>query len=202
MTATGGTAVSYGDKRIEFKGPYPRRSMAALVQAATGVDFLALHDAAAARDAARALGGPIAGHEAWGQALEAVFGARVEHALIQPTIVTDHPRDISPLAKAHRDDPRLTERFEIFVNGIEIANAFSELTDPLDQFDRFATQLERKESGDDEAQPFDLDYVTALEYGLPPTGGMGVGIDRLVMLLTDSQAIRDVIAFPTMRPTR
>jgi lysyl-tRNA synthetase class 2 len=200
VAATGGSSVPYGEHRIELKGPYPRRSMLDLVQEATGIDFRAFDGADAARKAAAARGVPVSGKENWGQVVEAVFGHEVEHHLVQPTIVTDHPRDISPLAKVHRSDPRLTERFEIFVNGIEVANAFSELTDPQDQFERFADQLAQREGGDEEAQPFDTDYVTALEYGLPPTGGMGIGIDRLVMLLTNSPSIRDVIAFPTMRP--
>jgi lysyl-tRNA synthetase class 2 len=113
----------------------------------------------------------------------------------------DHPLDISPLTKVHRDNPRLVERFETVVNGIELTNAYSELTDPQDQFDRFAEQMKQREKGDDEAQQLDVDFITALEYGLPPTGGLGVGIDRLIMMLTNSPAIRDVIAFPTMRPT-
>jgi lysyl-tRNA synthetase class 2 len=200
IVATGGTEVTVGDHRIQLKGPYRRQSMTDLVREATGIDFLAIDDAAAARAAASAIGVKLTGNEGWGHVVEAAFGHTVEHSLIQPTIVTDYPREISPLTKAHRSDKRLTERFEIFANGIEIANAFSELTDPQDQFDRFAAQIERRAGGDDEAQPFDTDYVTALEYGLPPTGGMGVGIDRLVMLLTNSASIRDVIAFPTMRP--
>ncbi|MGP1395416.1 MAG: lysine--tRNA ligase [Inquilinaceae bacterium] len=199
IAASGGTKVTFGDREIDFAGPYPRRSMVDLVKDATGVDFLALDDAAAARDRARALGCPVAGHENWGQALEVVFAEKVEHDLIQPTHVIDMPRDISPLAKVHRSEPRLTERYETFVNGWEIANAFSELTDPQDQLARFQAQASAREAGDEEAQMLDLDYVAALEYGLPPTGGLGVGIDRLVMLLTDSASIRDVVAFPTMR---
>ncbi|HWK47590.1 MAG TPA: lysine--tRNA ligase [Stellaceae bacterium] len=195
----GTTDITYGGKAIALGGPWPRRSMVELVKDATGVDFAAIGDAAAAREAAKRAGGKILGHENWGQAVETVFGERVEHTLIQPTHVTDLPRDISPLAKAHRHDPRLTERFETYMNGIEIANAFSELTDPQDQFDRFEAQVLARDKGDDEAHSMDIDYVTALEYGLPPTGGMGIGIDRLVMLLTDSPNIRDVIAFPTMR---
>ena len=131
-----------------------------------------------------------------------VFGETVEHTLIQPTHVTDLPKEISPLAKAHRSDPRLTERFETYANGWEIANAFSELSDPQDQYERFAAQVAARDAGDDEAQMMDRDYVTALEYGLPPSGGMGVGIDRLVMLVTNSASIRDVILFPTLRPRK
>jgi lysyl-tRNA synthetase class 2 len=198
--AAGGLKISYGGSEIDLTPPWPRRTMAELVQEATGVDFLAVPDAAAARDAARHVGAAIAGNENWGQALEAVFGARVEDRLIQPTHVTGFPRDISPLAKADPDDPRLVERFETYVYGWEIANAFSELNDPLDQRSRFEAQMMARAAGDEEAQPLDEDYVTALEYGLPPCGGLGIGIDRLVMLLTDSPSIRDVIAFPTLRP--
>ena len=146
------------------------------------------------------LGVPLNGAENWGQALEAVFGARVEDTLVQPTHVTGFPRDISPLAKGDPKNPRLVERFETYVYGWEIANAFSELNDPLDQRARFEAQMQARAAGDEEAQPLDEDYVTALEYGLPPCGGLGIGIDRLVMLLTDSPSIRDVIAFPTLRP--
>ncbi len=198
--ATGGLRVSYGGTEIDLTPPWPRRTMAELVLEATGVDFLALAGAATARDAARHLGCAISGNENWGQALEAAFAARVEDRLIQPTHVTGFPRDISPLAKADRDDPRLVERFETYIYGWEIANAFSELNDPLDQRARFEAQMVARAAGDEEAQPLDEDYVLALEYGLPPCGGLGIGIDRLVMLLTDSPSIRDVIAFPTLRP--
>ncbi|HJU15006.1 MAG TPA: lysine--tRNA ligase [Stellaceae bacterium] len=198
--AVGGLAINYGGTAIDLAPPWPRRGMAELVQEATGVDFLAIADEAAARRAAAGLGAAIVGHESWGQALEAAFAARVEDRLIQPIHVTGFPRDISPLAKADRNDPRLAERFETYVYGWEIANAFSELTDPDDQRARFEAQMRARAAGDEEAQPLDEDYVTALEYGLPPCGGLGVGIDRLVMLLTDSPSIRDVIAFPTLRP--
>jgi lysyl-tRNA synthetase class 2 len=174
--------------------------MVELVHAATGIDFLALESADIARREATRAGAALTGGENWGQALEAVFAARVEDTLIQPTHVTGFPRDISPLAKADRTDPRLVERFETYIYGWEIANAFSELTDPEDQRRRFAAQMQARAAGDEEAQPLDEDYVTALEYGLPPCGGLGLGIDRLVMLLTDSPSIRDVIAFPTLRP--
>ena len=196
----GGTSAKFGDKTIELAGPWPRRPMAELVKEATGIDFMAITDDAVARDAARKLGADCPNSAGWGRALEAAFSAKVESTLIQPTHVTGFPREISPLAKADRHDPRLTERFETYVNGWEIANAFSEINDPLDQFDRFQAQMQEREKGDEEAQHLDADFVAALEYGMPPAGGLGIGIDRLAMLLTDSQSIRDVIAFPTMRP--
>ncbi len=199
-TAAGGLQISYGGTQIDLAPPWPRRGMAELVLEATGTDFLAIADAATARTAAEHLGCALGGGESWGQALEAAFAARVEDTLIQPTHVTGFPRDISPLAKADRNDPRLVERFETYVYGWEIANAFSELNDPIDQRARFEAQMLARAAGDEEAQMLDQDYVTALEYGLPPTGGLGIGIDRLVMLLTDSPSIRDVIAFPTLRP--
>jgi lysyl-tRNA synthetase class 2 len=170
------------------------------VQQETGVDFLAITSDAEARTAARKLQGDVPETAGWGRALEGVFAARVEHKLIQPTHVTRFPREISPLAKADRQDPRLTERFETYINGWEVANAFSEINDPIDQHQRFQAQMRERERGDEEAQHLDADYVTALEYGMPPAGGLGIGIDRLVMLLTNSPSIRDVIAFPTMRP--
>ncbi len=199
----GGTKISYGGTEIDLSPPWPRRSMAELVREATGIDFLALDV-----DAAKAAANKLAAHEAaqlsdeagWGHALELAFALKVEDTLIQPTHVTGFPRDISPLAKADRNDPRLVERFETYIYGWEIANAFSELNDPIDQRRRFEAQMRARAAGDEEAQPLDEDFVTALEYGLPPCGGLGVGIDRLVMLLTDSPSIRDVIAFPTMRP--
>jgi lysyl-tRNA synthetase class 2 len=198
--ATGGVQLSYGGTAIDLAPPWPRRTMAELVQEVTGVDFLAIRDAAAAREAAGKLGCLLSGKENWGQALEAVFAAKVEDRLIQPVHVTGFPRDISPLAKGDPNDPRLVERFETYIYGWEIANAFSELNDPLDQRARFEGQMLARAAGDEEAQPLDEDYLLALEYGLPPCGGLGIGIDRLVMLLTDSPSIRDVIAFPTLRP--
>ena len=195
----GAAQISYGGTAIDLKAGWPRLGMAELVQEATGIDFLAL-DEKGAFDALTKLQIDRAAVTNWGQALEAAFAARVEDKLIQPIHVTGFPRDISPLAKADRNDPRLVERFETYVYGWEIANAFSELNDPLDQRARFEAQMLARAAGDEEAQPLDEDYVTALEYGLPPCGGLGIGIDRLVMLLTDSPSIRDVIAFPTLRP--
>jgi lysyl-tRNA synthetase, class II len=200
QTVLGTLRINYGGTVIDLSPPWRRCSMAELVREATGIDFLAFENTEAARRAAAELGAGLTGSENWGQALEAAFAARVEDTLIQPVHVTGFPRDISPLAKADRADPRLAERFETYIYGWEIANAFSELTDPQDQRARFEAQMRARAAGDEEAQPLDEDYVTALEYGLPPCGGLGIGIDRLVMLLTDSPSIRDVIAFPTLRP--
>jgi len=199
-TVLGTLRIDYGGTAIDLSPPWPRRSMTELVHAAAGVDFLAIATAEEARQAAAGLGAALAGNESWGQAVEAAFAARVEDTLIQPIHVTGFPRDISPLAKTARNDPRLVERFETYIYGWEIANAFSELNDPQDQRERFEAQMRARAAGDEEAQPLDEDYVVALEYGLPPCGGLGIGIDRLVMLLTDSPSIRDVIAFPTLRP--
>ena len=129
-----------------------------------------------------------------------VYDESSEHLLIEPTFVMDHPREVSPLARAHRDDPELTERFELVVAGRELANAYSELNDPVDQAERFQTEADLQAGGDEEGEPVDDDYVKALEYGLPPTGGLGIGLDRLVMLISGAEAIRDVILFPTLRP--
>jgi lysyl-tRNA synthetase, class II len=199
-TVLGTLQINYGGTVIDLSPPWPRRGMAELVRDTTGVDFLAFADAETARREAAALGAALIGSENWGQALEAAFAARVEDTLIQPIHVTGFPRDISPLAKVDRVDPRLVERFETYMYGWEVANAFYELTDPQDQQARFEAQMRARAAGDEEAQPLDEDYVAALEYGLPPCGGLGIGIDRLVMLLTDSPSIRDVIAFPTLRP--
>jgi lysyl-tRNA synthetase class 2 len=196
----GTTSIPYGPHQIELAGPWRRHTMASLVLDRTGIDFMAITDDVTAKREARRLGAELPDTAGWGRALEAAFAATVEADLIQPTHVTGFPREISPLAKADRNDPRLTERFETYINGWEVANAFSELNDPLDQRDRFAAQMRERELGDEEAQYLDEDFVTSLEYGLPPTGGLGIGIDRLVMLLTNSPSIRDVIAFPTMRP--
>jgi lysyl-tRNA synthetase class 2 len=196
----GRTRIHYGQHEIELGGPWPRESMAALVKRATGADFMTINADEDARAAARRLKVEVPDAAGWGRALETVFAARVEDKLVQPIHVTGFPREISPLAKADRNDPRLTERFETYINGWEVANAFSEINDPIDQQQRFEAQMRERERGDEEAQPLDADYVAALEYGMPPAGGLGIGIDRLVMLLTDSPSIRDVIAFPTMRP--
>jgi len=196
----GGTRLTYGDREIELRPPWPRKTMAELVHERTDVDFMNVTDDAEARRRARELGAEVHESSGWGRALEAVFGLRVEATLIAPTHVTGFPREISPLAKGDRHDPRLTERFETYINGWEVANAFSEINDPVDQRQRFEAQMRERERGDEEAQRLDADFITALEHGMPPAGGLGIGIDRLAMILTDSPSIRDVIAFPTMRP--
>jgi len=200
LTHGGATRVKFGEHEIDFKAPWPRKSMTALVREKTGIDFMATLTAGQAAIAAEKAGVSIKPGSIWGEIVEAVFAEKVEGTLIQPVHVTDLPKDISPLAKEHRSNrDLLTERFETYVNAWEIANAFSELTDPFDQRARFKKQAEAREKGNEEAQMLDEDFIEALEYGLPPTGGLGIGIDRLVMLLTNAQSIRDVIAFPTLR---
>ncbi len=159
-----------------------------------------LRNVTAMRGHCRRLGIKVKDGYGWGKLLLEMFEKTVEHTLIQPTFITQHPTEVSPLARANDRDPQVTDRFELFIGGRELANGFSELNDPEDQAERFAAQVEAKEGGDDEAMHFDADYIRALEVGLPPTGGLGVGIDRLVMLLTDSASIRDVLLFPYMRP--
>ena len=191
--------IKYGEHEIDLTPPWDRKTMLGSIKEATGVDFMEIYSAKQAIETARRLHVPVEDGMNWGQVVEAVFEEKIEPTLIQPCHIIDYPREISPLAKVHRDNDRLTERFETRVNGWEIANAFSELTDPIDQRMRFEAQAKAKAEGDEEAMDIDEDFINALEYGMPPTGGMGMGIDRLVMLLTDSPSIRDVIAFPTMR---
>jgi len=195
----GSTKVKFGDKEIDFKAPWARKTMAGLVKEVTGVDFMEIQDLSAARAKAKELGVHIEQEWGWGKILAEVFDEKVEDTLVQPIHVTDMPKEVSPLAKGHRTNELLTERFESYANCWELANAFSELNDPFDQYERFKKQVEAKEAGDEEACDMDEDFVEALEIGLPPTGGLGIGIDRMIMLLTDSQSIRDVIAFPTLR---
>ncbi len=195
----GSTVLKFGGHDIDFKAPWTRKSMTDLIKDKTSINLLDFQDPNDAATEAEKLGVHIEPNTTWGGVVEAVFEDKVETSLIQPIHVTDMPKDISPLAKIHREHPLLTERFESYINAWEIANAFSELNDPFDQLERFKKQVEARDSGDDEAMMIDEDFVEALEYGLPPTGGMGMGIDRLVMLLTDSPSIRDVIAFPTLK---
>ena len=197
---TGGdTKLTFGDREIDFKAPWPRKTMTQLVAEKTGVDFLTIDSADAAAAKAKEIGVHVDKGALWGQIVEMVFAETVEDTLIQPVVVIDIPKDVMPLAKTHPADARLTESFEIYINGWEIGPSFSELNDPFDQRDRFMAQVAAREAGNDEAMHLDEDFLEALEYGMPPTGGLGIGIDRLVMLLTNSQSIRDVIAFPTLR---
>lgn len=201
--ALGTLTLSYKGQTIDLAGSWKKISMLDAIEQATGINFDLFKNAKDAQKAAQNIAGvSVKPSDSWGKVVESVFGVTVEHTLLQPTHITDLPLDISPLAKVHRTNPRLTERFETYMNCWEIANAFSELTDPIDQFERFQAQMNERDHGDDEAHLMDQDFVTALEYGLPPTGGLGIGIDRLVMLLTDAPSIRDVIAFPTMKPKK
>ena len=195
----GTTKIQYGENEIDLTPPWDRKTMLGAVEEATGIDFNKIETVEEAREKAKSVNVDADDCDNWGQVVERVFEEKIEGSLIQPIHIYDYPRDISPLAKVHRDNPRLTERFETRVNGWEISNAFSELTDPIDQRARFEAQMEAKAAGDDEAMPIDEDYICALEHGVPPMGGLGLGIDRLIMLLTNSPSIRDVIAFPTLK---
>lgn len=191
--------IQYGDNEIDLTPPWDRKTMLGSVKEATGIDFNNIFTVDEAKAEAKSVGVNADDCDNWGQVVERVFEEKIEPSLIQPVHIIDYPRDISPLAKVHRDNDRLTERFETRVNGWEIANAFSELTDPIDQRMRFEAQMQAKVAGDEEAMPIDEDYICALEHGVPPMGGLGIGIDRLIMLLTNSPSIRDVIAFPTLK---
>ena len=195
----GTTKIQYGEHEIDLTPPWDRKTMIGAIQEYTGADFLKCNNLEEAIKLASSIDVYAEDCDSWGKVIDQVFEEKVEPSLIQPVHIIDYPLEISPLAKVHRDNPRLTERFETRVNGWEIANAFSELTDPIDQRQRFENQALSKANGDEEAMEIDEDFIEALEYGMPPTGGMGMGIDRLVMLLTNSQTIRDVIAFPTMK---
>ncbi len=194
--------VEWMGEKIDLTPGWRRLSMVDAVKEYAGVDFGAITDDAEAVAAAEAIGVELAetADKTWGNALYACFDQRVEEKLIQPTFITMYPVEVSPLTKASPEDPRLTERFELFVCHSELANAYSELNDPIVQRERFEKQLELRERGDDEAEMLDEDFLNALQYGMPPTGGMGIGVDRTVMLLTGTDTIREVILFPTMKP--
>ncbi|MDK2920359.1 MAG: lysyl-tRNA synthetase, class [Candidatus Petromonas sp.] len=199
--ALGTTVVNYQGTEIDFKPPWRRVSMHELVHEKTGIDFYALESDEEARKVAKEeLHLEVEKHMTKGHLVNLAFEEFCEKDLIQPTFVLHHPVEVSPLAKRNPDNPAITNRFEAFANTWEIANAFSELNDPIDQRQRFEEQLKQREAGDEEAHMMDEDFLNALEVGLPPTGGLGIGIDRMIMLLTDSPSIRDVILFPTMKP--
>lgn len=196
----GTTEFTYQGKQINFAKPWARKTMAQAVKEVTGVDFDVNNTDELAREAAKKFGAEVKEDATWGEVLYQLFDENVEKTIVQPTFIIDHPVEVSPLAKRRKDDPRLTERFELFIVGSEFANAFSELNDPIDQRERFERQVALREKGDEEAGMMDEDFINALMYGMPPTGGLGIGIDRFVMLLTDSYSIRDVLLFPTMKP--
>ena len=194
--------VEWMGNTIDLRPGWKRMTMVEAVKEYVGIDFDAVSDDAEAVAAAKAKGVELAeaAEKTWGNALYACFDQKVEEHLIQPTFITMYPVEVSPLTKRSPQDPRLTERFEFFINSSEMGNAYSELNDPIDQRARFEAQLRQRERGDDETEMLDEDFLNAMEYGMPPTGGMGIGIDRAVMLLTGSSSIRDVILFPTVRP--
>lgn len=197
----GSTIINYQGEEIDLTPPWTRLTMVDAVKKYTGVDFNEITSDEEARKIAKEHNiEELEPQDTKGKILNLFFEEKVEEKLVQPTFIMDYPIEISPLAKKKEDNPNMTYRFEAFVTRREMANAFSELNDPIDQKERFLQQLKEREAGDDEAHVFDEDYILALEHGLPPTGGLGIGIDRLVMLLTDSYSIRDVILFPTMRP--
>ncbi|WP_270279919.1 lysine--tRNA ligase [Vagococcus bubulae] len=191
--------IQYGDIDVNLEGPWKRIHMVDAIKEVTGVDFWNVTSDEEARSIAKEHNVTIEEHMDYGHVINEFFEAFVEDTLIQPTFIYGHPVSISPLAKKNPDDERFTDRFEVFIVGKEYGNAFTELNDPIDQRERFEAQMKEKDLGNDEAHGIDEDFIEALEYGMPPTGGLGIGIDRLVMLLTNSQSIRDVLLFPTMR---
>lgn len=195
----GTTVISFRGHEIDLSKPFVRKSMIDLVKEYTGLDFMQAETLEQAQAMAKSVGIDASDCISWGKVISEVFDEKVEANLIQPTLVMDMPRDISPLAKTHRSNPRLVEHFDAYVAGMEMGCAYSELSNPLEQLERFEAQGADREKGDDEAQMLDEDFILALENGFPPTGGMGMGIDRLAILLTNADTIRDVIAFPTLR---
>ena len=196
----GTNVINYQGKEIDLTPPWKRLDMEEAIKEYAGVDFSTINTDEEARKIAKEKGLDIKADMTRGQIISEMFEEFCEDHLIQPTFITGHPVDVSPLAKRDPEDPRKTHRFEAFLNGWELANAFSELNDPIDQRERFEEQVRQKESGDDEAHPMDTDFINAIEVGLPPTGGLGIGIDRMIMILTNQPSIRDVLLFPTMKP--
>ncbi len=199
LDANGSSEVQVGDHLINFKAPYARVPILEAIKEHTGHDVAGM-DEEALRNVCREIGIEVDETMGKGKLIDELFGEKCEHHYVQPTFITDYPKEMSPLCKEHRDNPELTERFELLVNGKELANAYSELNDPIDQLERFQDQLSLSEKGDDEAMFIDMDFVRALEYGMPPTSGIGIGIDRLVMFLTNNASIQEVLFFPQMKP--
>src|SRR6056297_1366653 len=198
VDANGSSKVTVGKHEIEFKAPYPRIPILEAIKIHTGVDVSGM-DEVELRETAKSLGLEVDETMGVGKLIDEIFGEKCEHFYIQPTFITDYPKEMSPLTKEHRDNSALTERFELMVNGKELANAYSELNDPIEQRARFEEQLKLSEKGDDEAMFIDHDFLRALEYGMPPTSGMGIGMDRLVMMMTGQTSIQEVLFFPQMR---
>ena len=201
VAANGVAAVTVGENTIDFKAPYPRVPILDAIKEHTSIDVSEM-DESTLRETAKKLGLEVDETMGKGKLIDALFGECCEHHYIQPTFITDYPKEMSPLTKAHRSKPGLTERFELMVNGKELANAYSELNDPIDQRERFEDQMSLSEKGDDEAMFIDQDFLRSLEYGMPPTSGIGIGIDRLTMLLTNNSSIQEVLFFPQMRPEK
>ena len=201
LAINGTTKVVIGENEVDFKRPYRRVRMADAIKEHTGYDIEGMSEEEL-YDACVKMGIPVDKTMGKGKLIDEIFGEKCEGHYIQPTFIYDYPKEMSPLTKKHRKNPGLTERFELFVNGKELANAYSELNDPIDQLERFQDQLKLQERGDDEAMYIDYDFVRALEYGMPPTSGMGIGIDRLCMFLTNSPSIQDVLLFPQMKPEK
>lgn len=201
VAVNGVAAVAVGENKINFKAPYPRVPILDAIQEHTGID-VSVMDEDALRETSKKLGLEVDETMGKGKLIDELFGELCEHHYIQPTFITDYPKEMSPLTKAHRSKPGLTERFELMVNGKELANAYSELNDPIEQRERFEDQMALSEKGDDEAMFIDQDFLRSLEYGMPPTSGIGIGIDRLTMLLTNNSSIQEVLFFPQMRPEK
>lgn len=201
LQVNGSTSAKFGDYDIDFKAPYPRVTMTDAIKKYAGIDITGASEETL-RTAAQALGIEVDETMGKGKLIDEIFGAKCEGQFIQPTFITDYPKEMSPLTKSHRDQPELTERFELMVCGKEIANAYSELNDPIDQRERFEAQVKLADRGDDEAMYIDNDFLRALEYGMPPTSGMGIGMDRLIMFLTNNPSIQEVLFFPQMKPER
>ena len=201
IDTNGTSAVVVGENTIDFKAPYPRIPLLEAIKIHTGID-VSLMDEKQLRSTAEDFGIKVDDTMGEGKLIDTIFGEKCEHHFIQPTFITDYPKSMSPLTKQHRNNPKLTERFELMVNGKELANAYSELNDPIDQRERFEAQLTLSEKGDDEAMFIDQDFLRALEYGMPPTSGIGIGIDRLTMLLTNNSSIQEVLFFPQMKPKK
>ncbi len=201
LNVHGTTEVTVGDKKIDFKAPYPRVPILQAIKEHTGFDVAGMSQEQLL-EVAKKLHLEVDATMGVGKLIDEIFGEKCEHLYVQPTFITDYPKEMSPLCKSHRDNPDLTERFELMVNGKELANAYSELNDPIDQRERFEEQMRLSEKGDDEAMFIDQDFIRALEYGMPPTSGIGIGIDRLAMLMTNNSSIQEVLFFPQMRPEK